>query len=317
MDIACKSQYLTLDVISDIGFGQSFGHLTSDSDVASFIESSENAMAYFVFLCATGLRRVTLWPPIARLMGPREGGSSSIGKIMATARRLVDERLKLETSQKTDMLAAFMRHGLTREDLFTEGWVQIMAGSDTTATAIRGTLRYILATPRVYMKLQHEIDQTVASGTFHSEIIPDAVAKHLVYLQAVLWEGLRIRPPVSAISPKRVPQGGQIVVVDGTSVFLPGGTNIGSSVSGINGRKDIFGEDVDVFRPERWIPNEDGTDADRIPEMKRATDLIFGHGKYQCLGKNIAWMEYGKAIFEVRNHVCLFVSRSGCRLTDS
>lgn len=175
---------------------------------------------------------------------------------------------------------------------------QVFAGSETTATAIRGTVLYIVSNSRVYAKLQREIDETVAAGLAPG-VVPDHVAKELVYLQAVLREGFRIRPPVTDVVPKRVPEGGDTVFLDGKPVFLPGGTNIGYSVNGLHSRKDIFGEDADIFRPERWIPSENGTDMDRIAEMKKTTELIFGYGKYQCLGKNIGWMEYGKAIFEV------------------
>ena len=150
----------------------------------------------------------------------------------------------------------------------------------------------------MYAKLQQEIDKTVAAG-LAPDVVPDAVAKELVYLQAVLREGFRMRPPVTDVVPKKVPAGGDTVVVDGKSVFLPGGTNVGYSVNGLHSRKDIFGDDADIFRPERWIPSEGGAETERIAEMKKTTELIFGYGKYQCLGKNIGWMEYGKAVFEV------------------
>ncbi|KAL1594629.1 hypothetical protein SLS60_010390 [Paraconiothyrium brasiliense] len=299
MDLARKTQYLTLDVISDIGFGQAFGDLANDSDMNSYIESTDAVMASMTFLLASGMLRILQWPPIARLIGPNEKSKSGFGKSMATARRLIDDRLKSETDSRTDMLAAFMRHGLTREDLFTEAWLQIIAGSETTATSIRGTMLYVISNPRVYAKLQREIDDTVAKGLAPG-VVPDAVAKELVYLQAVLREGFRIRPPVTDIVPKKVPAGGDRVVVEGETVFLPGGTNVGYSVDGLNSRKDIFGEDADLFRPERWIVDESGGDIKKITEMKKTTELIFGYGKYQCLGKNIAWMEYSKAVFEVR-----------------
>jgi cytochrome P450 len=298
MDIARKTQYLTLDVISDIGFGQSFGNLENDSDMDSYIESTRKIVATMPVLCATGLLHIFQWPPIARLISPSEKSKSGLGRSMATSRRLIDNRLKSETDSKSDMLSAFMRHGLSREDLFTESWLQIVAGSETTATAIRGTMLYVVSSPRVYAKLQREIDDTVAAGLAPG-VIPDAVAKDLVYLQAVLREGFRIRPPVTNIVPKKVPRGGDTVVVEGKPVFLPGGINVGYSVNGLNSRKDIFGEDADLFRPERWIVDGDNGNIHQVTEMKKTTEMIFGYGKYQCLGKNIAWMEYGKAIFEV------------------
>jgi hypothetical protein len=40
------------------------------------------------------------------------------------------------------------------------------------------------------------------------------------------------------------------------SYHLPTGTNIGTCAPTINRNRDVFGEDADVFRPERWAKNE-------------------------------------------------------------
>jgi cytochrome P450 len=104
---------------------------------------------------------------------------------------------------------------------------------------------------------------------------------------------------VTDLVPKLVPEGGDTVVINGKLVFLPGGTNIGYCVWGLNRDKMIFGEDADHFRPERWLPRDDDYDQGRLDDMRRTTELIFGYGKYQCLGKPIAWMEITKVIFEV------------------
>lgn len=73
---------------------------------------------------------------------------------MAACFRLVDERAAGSTIEKSDMLASFMRHGLADDELRTEALEQILAGSDTTASAIRGTLLYLITNHRVYLKLQ-------------------------------------------------------------------------------------------------------------------------------------------------------------------
>lgn len=72
-----------------------------------------------------------------------------------------------------------------------------MAGSDTTAAAIRIILLYIMSHPRVYAKLQAEIDEAVKSGMASSGVIPDVEARRLPYLTAVVREGLRVSWPPS------------------------------------------------------------------------------------------------------------------------
>ena len=59
--------------------------------------------------------------------------------------------------------------------------------------------------------------------------------------------------------------------------------------------KRIYGYDADRFRPERWLEDS----GDKLATMESTLGLIFGTGKYGCLGKNIAMMELGKIFFEV------------------
>jgi cytochrome P450 len=220
---------------------------------------------------------------------------------MAVARKLIDSRLEKSTQGRSDMLASFMRHGLSKEDLFSESLLQILAGSDTTATAIRSTMLYVTTNNRVYRCLQAEVDAAVRSGAAPAapEIAQDSTLRTLPYLQAVIQEGLRILPPVTDQVPKKVPPGGDLVTVEGKEYYLPGGTDISYNVWGVHRDRAMFGEDVDVFRPERWLVEENSTDESKLMEMRRTNELVFGYGKYQCLGKPIALMEIAKVIFEV------------------
>ena len=55
--------------------------------------------------------------------------------------------------------------------------------------------------------------------------------------------------------------------------------------------KAVFGDDVGVFRPERWL--------DASPEQLSAMNryfIPFGSGSRTCIGKIISLMELGKAI---------------------
>jgi cytochrome P450 len=55
--------------------------------------------------------------------------------------------------------------------------------------------------------------------------------------------------------------------------------------------RDCFGEDADIFRPERWLTD----DTERVIAMERAS-LGFGSGKRVCLGRHIAELEIKKVI---------------------
>jgi cytochrome P450 len=301
MDLARKVQYFTLDVISEIGFGQTFGDLKADADLNDYAQSSEEGLFFLTVAASLGINWLLHIPLVARLLGPSEKDKSGFGKMMATARKLIDERVKGSTDSRSDMLASFIRHGMTKDELFSESLLQILAGSDTTATAIRGIMLYLITHPRVYSKLQSEIDAGVKQGRAPESpgIISDAEARGFEYLQAVVKEGIRIYPPVTDLLSKRVPDKGDTVVVEGKSVFLPGGTNVGYAAWPMHHSKSVYGDDADIFRPERWMLEDNEKNREKLAVMHRTSEMIFGYGKYQCLGKPIARMEIGKAIFEV------------------
>jgi cytochrome P450 len=218
--------------------------------------------------------------------------------MMATCFRLVDERAASPADERSDMLASFMRQGLAGDELRTEALEQIIAGSDTTASAIRGTLLHLMTNPCVYLKLQREIDDAVRSDRALSTgggLITAAQARQLPYLQAVIREALRVWPPVANIFSRDVPTGGDTVVIDGESVFLPGGVCIGYSAYAMHQSENIYGKDANTFRPERWLESDPAI----LALMVRTNDLIFGHGKFQCLGKAVAQIEIGKTVFEL------------------
>ena len=58
----------------------------------------------------------------------------------------------------------------------------------------------------------------------------------------------------------------------------------------------IFGPDANVYRPERWL---DASEA-QLQRMERNNELIFGYGRFKCLGQIVALMELNKVFVEVR-----------------
>ncbi|EON97694.1 putative pisatin demethylase protein [Phaeoacremonium minimum UCRPA7] len=188
------------------------------------------------------------------------------------------------------MLGSFLAHGLTREEAEGETLVQIIAGSDTTATAIRTTLLYLIASPLAYGKLTQEI-RTAASEGRLSNPITDAEARTLPYLQAVIREGLRVHPPVVGHMGTTVPKGGDVIL----GVPVPEGTDVGWAAFGVQHNKAIYGSDAIMFRPERWL---DASEA-QLKTMTSTWELIFKYGKWQCLGRSVALLELNKIFVEV------------------
>jgi cytochrome P450 len=193
MDLAKKIPYFTLDVISHIGLGHPFGDLLADADLNGYLKASEEGLKIGNTAWALGLNWLRNFPIIGPLIAPSEKDSAGFGKMMAESRRIVDARKAKSTQEKSDMLASFIRNGVHGDDLFQEVFEQILAGSDTTAAAIRGIMLFVMANPRVYGKLQEEIDGAVKDGRVaEGEVISDVEARKLPYLGAVVREGMRV-----------------------------------------------------------------------------------------------------------------------------
>jgi cytochrome P450 len=188
------------------------------------------------------------------------------------------------------MLGSFIRHGLSQREASGEALLQVVAGTDTTATGLKTIMLHVMTNAAVYRKLQAEIDSSSLNGTVSSPI-KDAEARQLPYLQAVIKEGLRIKTPAGGAFFKTVPPGGDVI----NGLFVPGGTEIGVSHLSFLHSKQIFGEDAEVFRPERWID----ADQECLAKMNSVVELIFHSGKYQCLGKSVALMEFNKIFVEL------------------
>ncbi|KAJ0336386.1 hypothetical protein KNSL1_013302 [Colletotrichum chrysophilum] len=313
-DFGLKAQYFTLDVISDLAFGNPFGDLASDSDVHGYIHTIEQKMpSIFVATVLPSLLTVLSWPGLKRLL-PSESDATGLGKLIRMAKEIAGERFGPNKKSEQDMLGSFVAHGLTEEEASSEILMQMcglssflqcstsrppltstgrLAGSDTTATAIRATLLHLITNPRVLATLRAEIARSQLSWP----VVKEAEARKMGYLQAVIKEGLRIYPPVAGQMSKEVPRGGDTF----KGVHLPEGTRVGYGAWGIFRRAEVWGQDADEFRPDRWLE----ADAERLKLMEETLEIVFGHGKWKCLGRNVAMMELQKVFVEVcsRRHL--------------
>ena len=184
-----------------------------------------------------------------------------------------------------------MKHGLTQTECEVEGLFMVVAGTESTASAIRSVLVHTMSTPGVYAQLKAEIATAVRAGAASSPVVRNEEAVRLPVLQAVIYEGIRMRPPLLGLLPTVVPAGGDTLA----ATRVPAGTAICANASSLLRSEALFGPDADVFRPGRFL---DLPDADRAA-MQRNVELAFGWGQWQCVGKTIAFMELHKIVFEV------------------
>ena len=134
--------------------------------------------------------------------------------------RQVDKRMSLET-MRPDFITYALRHqdeehlGLSKEELHSDMFLIVAAGSETTATTIAGVTYMLSKHPEKLRRLQDEIRSAFTS---QDDITIDAVSNDCPYLIAVLHEGLRFYPPVPTGFPRKVPEGGDTI----SGHYIPG-----------------------------------------------------------------------------------------------
>ncbi|KAL1882886.1 Cytochrome P450 monooxygenase aba1 [Diaporthe australafricana] len=292
LELAQVTAFFTMDVITRLAFGEAFGYLKQETDLYGFLGSlrvlwpGTSAAAD-----VSWARKILFSKPFLKLLGPSPRDKTGFGALMGVAEHHVAKRFRPDAEQVMDMLGSFIHHGLSQQECEVEGLFMIIAGSESTASAIRSILVHTMTTPRVYVKLKAEIKAALDEDTVTSPIQMERALK-LPYLQAVVYEGLRMRPPVLGLLPKVVPAGGDTL----GGQWVPGGTNICSNTGALLRSRSLFGPDADVFRPERFTELEAGPVR---REMERSVEFAFGSGQWQCVGRRIALMKLSKTVFEV------------------
>ncbi|KAJ9631052.1 hypothetical protein H2203_001580 [Taxawa tesnikishii (nom. ined.)] len=155
----------------------------------------------------------------------------------------------------------------------------LVAGRDTTASLL-STLWFMLARyPRVWKKLQAEVDGLEGKLPTYEKL------RNMRYLKHCASETLRLYPPVPllskiAIKDTLLPLGGG---PDGQSpLFVPEGGQFVYNMWSMHRRKDIFGEDALDFNPDRWESSSLRPGWGYLP---------FGGGPRVCLGQQYALTE--------------------------
>jgi cytochrome P450 len=201
---------------------------------------------------------------------------------------------KAGNDTRRDFLSRFIEAGEKDPSFMTPGRVlgltaaNMFAGSDTTAISLRTVFYYLLKNPTKLEKLRQELDKAEKEGQFSrsDKLVRWSEAYELPYLSATIKEGLRIHPAAGLPLERIVPATGATIA----GHYIPESTIVGCTAWTLHRNKQIFGEDVDTFRPERWLE-----DAAQASEMQQFL-FSFGAGSRTCIGKNISYLEMYKLV---------------------
>jgi averantin hydroxylase len=289
LNMAERVNWAIFDVIGDLGFGESFGCL-------------ENRHTHPWILNLTSLTTMLVWLTAINRYGLSRLMSHLIPKSVLEARdadiKFVSDKIDNRVSQgsRNDFLDQVLKHpllsahdvahipptnltGMSLEELKVNASIIALAGSETTATLLSGTLNSLLLNPRVLNKLTTDIRSTFSAYNG----ITIASASSVLYLRHVLDEALRFYNPAPFVSGRLVPPGGRMV----SSHYHPGGTGIHVCAHAAYRSPHNFAR-PDEFIPERWTnPKPDEFMNDNRDNVFQP----FSYGPRNCIGRNLAYAE--------------------------
>ena len=211
---------------------------------------------------------------------------------------------------RDDLLSQFLKAKENNPAFFHDGRVLVMAvsmafaGSETTAISLAAVFYFLLRNTRCLNLLLKEIDGAVASGKLEARedgLTSWSESQSLPYLDACIKETFRMHPAAGLPLERVTPPAG----IDICGARIPGNTIVGCSAWVIHKRPEVFGDDVESYRPERWLEVTD----EKRKEMD-GTLFHFGAGARTCIGKNISLLEVYKLVpsflrrFEVSIALC-------------
>ncbi|KAH7105883.1 cytochrome P450 [Auriculariales sp. MPI-PUGE-AT-0066] len=205
-----------------------------------------------------------------------------------------------------DIITNLMRANLTAapqdkqtdEEIMGHMAALVAAGRDTVGHVTARMLQGIAEHPQVQAKLREEIHKAVATAD-NGE--PDfSSLNELPYLDAVIRETNRVWSTISFGT--RVVQRDTVLplsrpVSRSLSLAVPRGTTIRLGMQTANTIPHLWGSDVDMFRPERWLESKNGFDplladaqATPIPGVW-SNIMSFSGGPRSCIGFRFALLE--------------------------
>ncbi|KAI3431105.1 uncharacterized protein J3R85_008028 [Psidium guajava] len=158
----------------------------------------------------------------------------------------------------------------------------MIAGKDTTSSALTWFFWALSMNPSVEMRIREEIKSIIPKEEENLRVFKIGEHMHkMVYLHGALCESLRLYPPVPfqhkrPVKPDVLPSGHK--VDPSTKILL--------HLYSMGRMKSVWGEDCLEFRPERWISERGGVRHE--PSYKF---LAFNAGPRTCLGKEVAFAQ--------------------------
>ncbi|KAL5859861.1 hypothetical protein ACOSQ4_001157 [Xanthoceras sorbifolium] len=286
----------TLDSIFKVGFGVDLNCLDGSSkEGTEFMKAFDdsNALVYWRYVDPFWkLKRFFNIGTEASLKNNIKIIHDFVHKLISTKRNLLN--LQQYSNDKEDILSRFLLASEKDPEKMNDKYLRdiilnfMIAGKDTSANTLSWFLYMLCKNPLIQEKIAQEVRDVTAAAGLNTETnindfvasIKDETLEQMHYLHAALTETLRLHPAV--------PVDGRSAEMDD---ILPDGFRLkkGDGVYYIAyamGRMDyIWGDDVEEFRPERWLKNE-------IFQPESPFKFVAFHACPRiCLGKDFAYRQ--------------------------
>ena len=307
-------QFFQLDFLTKIAFSKSFGQLKERRDIWGMAEPTHQRIVHWVRW--QGLPKLEyflfqhpFWCRAFKIPDSSNWVTEALSQL--NSRLKSTEDLPQLKAPNADLLQKYLEAakkypGIKPSTLALMTTSTIAAGFDTTTHTFTSIFYYLVKNPSALQALKAELSSIDMS---ESPVPRWEAVNRLPYLDAVIKETMRSNPFLAVALERVVPPTGAEIC----GVYLPPGTIVGARAKVVHSDANVFGPDVDTFRPERWL---EASDEQRLA-MERGS-LGFGSGKRVCLGRHIAEMELKKVVPALLHafDICLVDGSSSVMKTD-
>ncbi|KAI9292164.1 cytochrome P450 [Neoconidiobolus thromboides FSU 785] len=177
--------------------------------------------------------------------------------------------------------------GLTDEEIINDVIIFFIAGHDTTAHTISTILYYLAKNQDVQAKLRNEINQVLGkkSKNIKDIKINQEELNKMVYLEAVITEGMRI-VPVSTLIIREVSKD---INFNNEIRFKKGQLLMLNLLLAMNNDNEF--KNPEEFNPDRFLINNDNNEQAQINKKLSKDMITFGFGSRMCTGSQFSILE--------------------------
>ncbi|KAF2485700.1 cytochrome P450 78A3 [Neohortaea acidophila] len=276
----------TLDIIGLSGMGQDFNSLQDENNklnqtYRTIFNQGEGGIVLQLAALVLPFWFITRLPlKINRQI------SDAATYVKQVCRELIaKKRASMAEKSRTDVdiiSVALESGGFSDEDLVNQMMTFLVAGHETTATAMIWSMYLLCRHPEIQAKLRTELRAQLPSL---DEPVTAADFDRCQYLKACTNEILRLWAPVGLT----LRQADKDTSINGQ--FIPKGTVIIISPWAINTSTALWGPDAKEFKPERWL-DADGKANNKGGAESNFAFLTFLHGPRSCIGQRFAQAEF-------------------------